>query len=320
MKVIVTGVCGFIGYNLVNYLLKKKITVYGIDNIDDYYSTKYKKERLKYLKKNKKFKFLKVDISKSKSLESRIKKINFDQIIHLAAQPGVRYSFINPRKYINSNVNGFFNILEIARKFNVKKIIYGSSSSVYGDTNKFPITEKDNLKPISTYSLTKKLNEELASMYSKLYNLNLVGLRFFTVYGECGRPDMFLFKFLKSCIQKKSFQLYNGGDHYRDFTYVGDVIHIIWRLMNKKTTKKNEIFNISAGSSLKLRSIINEIEKYIELPKLIKVGFQRGDVKKTHGSNKKIKKFLKKKTFTNYKDGIKKTTRWYFENYKKFYL
>jgi len=315
MKVVVTGSCGFIGYNLSNYLLKKNIKVYGIDNLDNYYSTKYKKERLNDLKNYKNFKFFKIDISNQKRLEKCLYKIKFDQIIHLAAQAGVRYSFINPRKYINSNINGFFNILEISKKLRTKKIIYGSSSSVYGDAKTFPIKENERLNPISTYSLTKKNNEEMANVYSSLYGLKLIGLRFFTVYGEWGRPDMFLFRFLKSSMSKKPFKLFNYGNHYRDFTYINDVVKIIWQLMNNNKVK-TDVYNISAGKSLKLNLIIKELKKYIKLPKIIKVNFQKGDVKKTHGSNIKIKKILKIKKFIEYKIGIKNTTKWYMAQYK----
>ena len=319
MKVLVTGACGFIGYNLSLYLLKKNIKVYGIDNLDNYYSTKYKKERLKKLKKFKSFKFHKIDISNYKKLDVILSKLKIDQIIHLAAQAGVRYSFINPRKYVQSNMVGFFNILEISRKLKIKRIIYGSSSSVYGDSKVFPITEKSKLNPISTYSLTKKNNEDLAKVYSELYNLKIIGLRFFTVYGEWGRPDMFLFKILKSSLKKKPFKLYNYGNHYRDFTYIDDVVKIILKLMiNKKV--KNDVFNISAGKTIKLRLIINELKKYINLPKIIKINFQRGDVKKTHGSNSKIKKLLNLASFTNYKVGVKNTAEWYKKNYKSLNL
>ena len=251
----------------------------------------------------------------TKNYTKFFQKIKFDQIIHLAAQAGVRYSFINPKKYIFSNIVGFSNILELSRKLKVKKIIYGSSSSVYGDVKKFPVKENEKCNPISTYSLTKKNNEELAKIYSELYDMKIIGLRFFTVYGQWGRPDMFLFKILKSSLNRKSFKLYNFGDHYRDFTYINDVVDIIFKFMNYKKIN-NDIFNVSAGKSIKLSLIINELAKYVNLPKIIKVNFQKGDVKKTHGSNRKLKKVLKIKKFIHFKIGLKKTAEWYKANYK----
>jgi len=204
-KIFITGVAGFIGFSLANNFLKKKYKVIGIDNFDDYYSVKLKKERLKILKKNKNFFFNNIDISNFKKLNNVIKKNKIEILIHLAAQAGVRYSLINPNKYIDTNILGFMNLIKSVENKNVKKFIYASSSSVYGDSTKFPLCENDELNPKNIYGLSKKINEEIAEYYSKIYNIKFVGLRFFTIYGEWGRPDMFLLKMFKASKQKKIF-------------------------------------------------------------------------------------------------------------------
>ena len=186
MKILITGCCGFIGFNFANFLAKsnKKVKIVGIDNLDNYYSTNLKKDRLKVLSKYKNFNFFKFDLENFELLNKIFKKNKFDYIFHLAAQAGVRYSIINPKKYIKSNVNGFFNIIELSRHAKIKKIFYASSSSVYGDNKTFPLHEKKIINPKNVYALTKKFNEELAEIFSNYYNMKFIGLRFFTVYGE----------------------------------------------------------------------------------------------------------------------------------------
>ena len=316
MKILLTGCCGFIGFNFVNSLVKtnKKIKIVGIDNLNNYYSVRLKKARLKILLKSKNFTFQKMDLENLKLLNNLFKKNKFDCIFHLAAQAGVRYSIENPKKYIDSNIVGFFNIIELARKTNIKKIFYASSSSVYGDSKKFPLNEKTIINPKNTYGLTKKFNEELAEVYSNYYDINFVGLRFFTVYGEWGRPDMMILKYIEASIKKKIFYLNNYGNHTRDFTYIGDVIKIMTKLLNLKNIRNHEIFNICSNKPLKLPKVINILNNLTKIPRVKKVGFQKADILKTHGSNKKIKKYLKFKQFTKLEKGLSNTFGWY-KNY-----
>jgi len=198
MRILITGVAGFIGTNTALRLLKKKYTIFGLDNFDQFNSIKLKKFRLNSLKKFKNFFFKKINIIDKKSLNNYISKNKIDIIIHLAGQAGVRYSFINPSKYINSNILGFLNLVLAAKKNNIKKILYASSSSVYGNSNNFPLNENHKLNQINIYAVSKMLNEKIAETYSKISNIKFIGLRFFTIYGEYGRQDMFLFKMFKS--------------------------------------------------------------------------------------------------------------------------
>ena len=312
MKVLITGNCGFIGFNLSSFLLKKGFSVIGIDNINDYYDIKVKYKRLKNLKINKRFKFFKCDLSDNNKIKKIFKKNKFDYVINLAAQAGVRYSIDNPRKYINSNTNGFFNILENCRLKSINNILFASSSTVYGDKQKFPIKESDTLNPKNFYGLTKKNNEEMANIYSNLYKMNICGLRFFTVYGEWGRPDMFMLKYINA---QKKFNLYNKGDHHRDFTYIKDVNEIILKILKKKPKGFN-VFNICSNNPIKITAVIKIINKYLNKKKvrINKMGLQRADVIKTHGENRKIKKIIKFKNFTPIEKGIKSLIQWYKQN------
>ena len=303
MRILVTGAAGFIGYHLVQELLKKKLKVIGIDNINNYYDPTIKRKRLSILKKNKNFKFFKLDISEKKNFH-KIKNIKVKKIYHLAAQAGVRYSFKFPEKYIKSNVVGFFNIIEFARKKKINNIIYASSSSVYGEQKKFPLKENIKLNPKNLYGLTKKNNEEIAEIYSLLYKINFIGLRFFTVFGEYGRPDMFILKFLNSFKKKKPFFLYNFGNHERDFTYAKDVVKIMTKLKHKR---KHSIYNICSNNPINLKRVIKIMNKYSIKPKIKKIKFQKGDVIKTHGSNLKILKEIKNFKFTKFNLALHKT-------------
>ena len=312
MKVLITGVVGFIGFSIAQHLLKKKHKVFGIDNFDSYYSISLKKKRLNILNKNLNFTFKKVDIVNKKKLNNFFKKKKFDKIIHLAAQAGVRYSFENPSKYIDSNIFGFLNLIDEAKKNKVKNIIYASSSSVYGDSINFPLKEKEDLNPKSIYAVSKKLNEETAEMYHKINGINFIGLRFFTIYGEWGRPDMFMFKLFKSFFLKKSFYLNNYGNHLRDFTYIGDVINIMEKLINKKING-NHIFNICSNKPQNILDIVNKFRNNNKIDiKMTKI--HKADVLKTHGNNNKIKKFLKYKKFSNFNTYFSKTFEWYKKN------
>ena len=319
-KLLITGVCGFIGFSFTNYLLKnnKNVKILGIDNLNNYYSPKLKTQRLNILKKYKKFEFKKIDISNDKLLNKIFKKNKFDLIIHFAAQAGVRYSITSPDKYIKYNIVGFFNILNNCKNYNIKKIIYASSSSVYGGNYKYPSKENFELKPNNIYSLTKKNNEELAQLFCNYYNLNLIGLRFFTVFGEWGRPDMMVMKYLKTSFNKKEkFYLYNKGNHYRDLTYIEDINKILIKLINKNF-RKHEVFNICSNNPVKITKVLNIINKLTsKKPKIIKISKQKADLIKTHGSNKKINKLLKIKKYTNLEIALKKLVDWYEKNLKK---
>lgn len=318
MKILITGAAGFIGFSLAKRLiLKKEIKkVYAIDNINDYYTTKLKKLRINYLKKNKKFIFKKIDLKNNKQLELFFKNYKFDIIYHLAAQAGVRYSIYNPRKYLESNIIGFFNLLENSRKYKIRRIIYASSSSVYGNISKFPLKENYNISPINFYGLSKKNNEEMADIYSKYYDMKLIGLRFFTVFGEWGRPDMVLFKILSAIVNKRKFYLNNHGNHLRDFTYINDIVRFIELIKFKK--KNHEIFNLCSNKPIHLNNLLKKINNIITLPKIIKIKFQKADVLKTHGDNRKIIRLTKIKNITDFNQALKNTISWYINNFKKF--
>lgn len=319
MKILVTGCAGFIGFN---YCLKKlskkikKLELVGIDNINNYYSTKIKKDRLTILKKNKNFQFYKINIDNKKDLEKLFKKKKFEYIIHLAAQAGVGYSVVNPEQYLKSNTIGFFNILEIARNYNIKKILYASSSSVYGNSKNFPLKENMPIKPLNFYGLTKKNNEEMAEIYSKYYGINSIGLRFFTVFGEWGRPDMVILKMISSIFNKTKFYLNNNGNHYRDFTYIKDVVDIIDTLLIKKFKRKHFVINICSNKPLKITILLKLAKKYNLRLKYKLRGFQKVDILKTHGCNKLVKKITGINNFTNFENGFLKTLVW-FKKYNK---
>ncbi len=312
MNILITGAAGFIGFNLALYLLNKNYKVYGIDNFDNYYSIPLKKKRIDVLKKNKKFIFEKINIINKNKLSSFFKKKKFDIIINLAAQAGVRYSLENPGKYIDVNVFGFINLIEEAKKNNIKKFIYASSSSVYGDSNNFPLKETENLYPKNIYAVSKKLNEEIADLHHKIDSTKFLGLRFFTVFGEWGRPDMFMLKLFKAHIKNKYFYLNNYGNHLRDFTYIGDVVKLIGKLLNKKFTR-HEILNICSNNPININDIVNEFKKKNKLSvKLIEM--HKADVLKTHGDNAKLKKFGLRIQYTPFYEAFFKTFEWYKKN------
>ncbi len=321
MRILVTGAAGFIGYHLIKKILNKNKKVIGIDNINSYYDIKLKKDRINNLKKNyKKFSFLKIDLSNYKKLNDIVKKNKINIIIHLAAQAGVRYSIKYPRTYFKSNLEGFFNILEISRDNKIKHLIYASTSSVYGDSKKFPSNENDRTdQPLSFYAATKKSNEVMAHSYSYIYKIPCTGVRFFTVYGPFGRPDMALFKFTKNIINNHSIELFNNGKHLRDFTYVDDIVDGIYSLINKQSKKTipYEIFNIGNGSPKKLLDYLKYIEKSLNrISKTKRLPLQVGDVIKTHSDINKLKKYTGYKPKTNIKIGIEKFIEWYKDYYK----
>jgi len=308
-KILITGTSGFVGFHVASYFLNKDYIVYGVDNHNNYYDIKLKIKRCNLLKKYKKFFFIKDDIQ-NKSFSSLLGKIKPDVIIHLAAQAGVRFSYKNPFKYIDYNITGFLNLLESMKKYKLNNLIYASSSSIYGNVKKYPIKENFEFNPENFYGLTKVFNEKLVDVYLKNYQINSVGLRMFTVYGELGRPDMFIPKIINNLKTRKFIQLYNNGNHYRDFTYVGDVSKIIFKLSNANflKNKKNLILNICSGKSISIIKIIKLISQSINIKPLVKkLSFQKGDMLKTHGNNKKLIFLIGKFNFTDITKGIKKT-------------
>ena len=315
-KYLITGCCGFIGFSLANELLKNKNNkIFGIDNLNNYYSVSYKKKRLKILKKNKNFIFIKIDINKKTQVKKKLKLLNFDYVYHFAAQPGVRYSLVNPKIYYQTNVKGFNNLVINLNFKYIKKFIYASSSSVYGEQKKFPTNEKAKLNAKNPYGKTKIKNEYQAKIFEKIYRKPFIGIRFFTVYGEWGRPDMFILKLL-DCIKKnKIFYLNNSGNHLRDFTYIEDVIKVLKKIIFAKLPKDERIFNVCASSPIGIKILIKEIQKYFPTIKIKNIARNNADVKDTFGSNKKIVNILGIKKFTNYKIGLKKTIKWYTQNF-----
>lgn len=316
-KVLITGAAGFIGMHLSEKLLKKNFVVIGIDNLNDYYDVRLKKERIKNLKKYKNFHFYKVDLLQVKKLEDLMINNSFEYVINLAAQAGVRYSIENPYTYIENNIRGFLNLLEILKSHDsLKTLFYASSSSIYGSNEKMPFKEIHNTdNPLAIYGVSKKTNELMASAYSYLYKMNIVGLRFFTVYGPWGRPDMALFKFIEAIKSGKKIEVFNSGNMLRDFTYIDDITEAIFKLLTVNH-KDHEIYNIGRGKPVNLMNFITSIEN--NLGKKAKFKFlpmQKGDVKKTHSSVHKL--FLKTgfKPKISVDKGIKEFVKWHNEFY-----
>jgi len=326
MKILITGVAGFIGFHLSQHLLKENFDIVGIDNINDYYDLNLKTDRLKILN-NSNLNFKKINIADKIRVDEVFNIERPSVVIHLAAQAGVRFSINNPYEYITSNIVGFQNIIENCRRFNVKHFMYASSSSVYGLNEKTPFTETDITdKPANLYGVTKKSNELVAYSYSNLYLLPTTGLRFFTVYGPWGRPDMAYFKFTKKIIEGKPINIYGNGDMYRDFTYIDDVINAITKLItivpslkNDKKTKSvpAEIYNIGNNNAELLENFIKIIEDTIGL-KAIKnyMPMQKGDIYKTYANIDKLKKLIDFKPVTNIDKGLPLFIDWFKNNYK----
>ena len=316
MKILITGVAGFIGFHLAFKLLQKKnYIVFGIDNLNNYYDLNLKKNRIKILKPKKNFFFKKIDICDEKKIKNLFKKNNFNIVINLAAQAGVRYSIDKPKEYIKSNLVGFFNIINYSQKYNVGHFVFASSSSVYGANNKFPLSEKDNTdQPLSLYAATKKSNEMIAHSFSNIYNLNCTGLRFFTVFGPYGRPDMSYYKFAEAISKNKKILINNHGKHKRDFTYIDDAIAAVSKIINKKPKGKIsfEVYNIAKSSSIGLIYFLSVLEKELGKKAKITMGnIKKGDVYKTHGSIEKIKQVINFNPTIDINKGIKRFVLWY---------
>ncbi len=319
MKILITGAAGFIGFHLSKKILNnKKNIVFGLDNLNNYYDKNLKKDRLKILFKKKNFKFSKIDITNKKLLKQNFKKNKYDVVINLAAQAGVRYSIDHPEKYLDTNIKGFFNILENCKNFNIKHLLFASTSSVYGINNKFPVREDFGTdKPLSFYAATKKANEVMAHSYSNIYGLKCTALRFFTVFGPYGRPDMALFKFVSAIINNKAIDLYNYGKHERDFTYVDDVVYCITKLILSKKINNYDTFNIGSNRPIKLKKFIEIVSKNLNTSYNTNfLPMQQGDVFKSHSDNSKIKKIIGQYKQTSIENGIKKFISWFLKYYK----
>ena len=317
MKILITGVAGFIGFRLADNFLKDGHIVFGVDNLNDYYSVKLKFKRLKILKKNKSFIFKKIDLRNIKSINSLKKLKKIDAIYHFAAQAGVRYTYSNPEKYFDDNIKSFINLLELIKKNKSAKFFFSSSSSVYGDQKKYPLKESCQLHEKNIYGFSKKINEIMCESYSRIYKIKIIGLRFFTVFGEWGRPDMLIFKYLKSNLDKKDFFLNSSGQHFRDFTYINDVLDILKKILYLKTNKNYEVFNICSNNPIKIINVIKKINRWnnnFKFKTKNSKNLDKIEVVKTHGDNKKILKLFKKFKYTNFDKALNNTIKWYLDN------
>ena len=332
MKILVTGVAGFIGMHSAKKLLDDGHEIIGIDNLNDYYDVTLKEDRLKTLEDYKNFKFLKLDIKDQKDVLDLFKKESPQRVLHLAAQAGVRYSIENPYVYIDSNIQGFINILEGCRAIKTEHLVFASSSSVYGGNEKVPFSEHDNVDhPVSLYAATKKANELMAHTYSHLYQIPTTGLRFFTVYGPWGRPDMSPMLFTKAILANEPIQVFNHGDMMRDFTYIDDVIASVNETLFKTATPNinfdakhpdpatshapYRIFNIGNSQPVPLMKFIETIENALG-KKAIKnmMDMQAGDVKVTSADTSELNQWVNFKPNTSIEEGVRRFVDWY-KNY-----
>ena len=334
MTILVTGAAGFIGSHVCRALLERGNNVLGFDNLNDYYDVKLKKDRLKNLE-NDNFSFVIGDISNKQEISNVFNEYQIKNVINLAAQAGVRYSLENPQAYISSNIVGFVNILELCKEHKINHLVYASSSSVYGMNTDLPFSVSDNVDhPVSLYAASKKSNELLAHTYSHLFNLPTSGLRFFTVYGPWGRPDMAAFLFTKAILAGEPIKVFNNGEMKRDFTYIDDIVEGIIRVLDKPplpditwsgdkpdpsfSSAPYKIFNIGNNKPIKLTDFINEIEIALNL-KARKEFFpiQPGDVPATYADIKALKDYVNFEPSTSIHDGIKQFIEWYKDYYKK---
>ncbi len=343
-NVLITGMAGFIGHHLAKLLVINGYEVFGLDNINDYYDQNLKLARLKDLGFNEKeieynkvlrsedISFIKLDLTDLDNLKLLFKNERFDFVVNLAAQAGVRYSLINPHSYVDSNITGFLNILECCRAFPVTHLIFASSSSVYGLSEDVPFKEDSSTDhPLAMYAASKKANEMMAHSYANLFDIPCTGLRFFTVYGPWGRPDMALYIFTKAILENKEFEVFNFGDMSRDFTYVGDIVESIKRLLPKppiennplfdpkkplssKSNRPYQIFNIGNNSPVQLMSYIEAIEEAIgKKGKIVFKPMQPGDVKSTYANVENLFNYIDFKPKTSIKAGVKEFVKNYLE-------
>jgi len=331
MKVIVTGAAGFIGFHLCKQLIANNCTVLGFDNINDYYDTNLKYGRLNELGINKRqanseqiekstsysnFEFVKLDLEDADGVNTLFNDFKPDYVVNLAAQAGVRYSIENPRAYVNSNITGFFNVLEACKNNPPKHLVYASSSSIYGDTKQVPFkTEAKNDAPVSLYAATKKSNELMAHVYSHLHQIPTTGLRFFTVYGPWGRPDMAYFKFSDLIVNGKAIQVYNNGELERDFTYIDDIIEGISNVTFANVNKRTDLFkvyNIGNNKPIKLLKFIETLESELGITAIKEfVPHQAGDVHITWADVKDLIRDFNYKPSTQLNKGIQQFVNWY---------
>ena len=334
-KIIVTGSAGFIGFSLCLKLLNRGDNVIGVDNHNDYYDPKLKGLRLERLNKYSNYQHYKVDLSNQENLEKIFQNHKIYKVVNLAAQAGVRYSIEKPLEYINSNIVGFANILENCRHYKIEHLVYASTSSVYGANTKMPFSEHDSANhPLSVYAASKKSNELMAHSYSHLYQLPTTGLRFFTVYGPWGRPDMALFKFTKNILEERPIDVFNHGKHTRDFTYIDDIVEGIIKTTDMPATKNNNwigdqpdpasskspwrVYNIGNNKPVKLMDYIAALEKALE--KKAKINFlplQPGDVPDTYANVDNLNEKFNYKPSTSVAEGVSNFVKWYNDYYKK---
>jgi UDP-glucuronate 4-epimerase len=314
--ILVTGSAGFIGFHLSKFLLEKDFQVIGFDNFNNYYGVQIKEDRNKILEEFKNFKLYRADLVDRGAVQKVFAENKIDQVCHLAAQAGVRYSLEHPEVYIQSNLVGFFNLIDEAQKQKVENFVYASSSSVYGKNKKIPFSVKDPVdNPISLYAATKKSDELIAHVYSHLYDLPTTGLRFFTVYGPYGRPDMALFKFTKAILEDKPIEVYNFGKMQRDFTYIDDIVQGVYASLTKPF--EYEIFNLGNHQPVELEHFISCVEK--ELGKKAEKNYlplQPGDVPATYADIIETQEKLGWQPTTNIEEGIKKFIEWYRQYFK----
>jgi UDP-glucuronate 4-epimerase len=317
MKILVTGAAGFIGAALSLHLLERGDDVVGMDNLNDYYDIDLKKARLVRLTPHKNFTFLECDIANNEAIAPLFAKEKFQCVVHLAAQAGVRYSITNPLVYAQSNLVGFLTILEGCRQQNVAHLVYASSSSVYGANTKLPFSTSDNVDhPVSLYAATKKANELMAHSYSHLYGLSTTGLRFFTVYGEWGRPDMSPFIFTRQILANKPIDLFNYGNHQRDFTYIDDIIEGIMCVVDTPPTENYRLYNIGNSQPEQLLTFVETLEKYLGTTAVKSLlPMQAGDVQDTYADMDGMKRDFNYSPKTSLDEGLEKFVQWY----KSFY-
>ena len=323
-RYLITGGTGFIGFFLSKALLERGAQVVGLDNMNDYYEVSLKEERLSILREYREYHFIRADIADKEAVLQIFRDFAPQIVVNLAAQAGVRYSIENPDAYIQSNIVGFFNILEACRYYPVEHLVFASSSSVYGGNKKVPFSTQDKVdKPVSLYAATKKSNELMAYAYSKLYQIPLTGLRFFTVYGPMGRPDMAYFKFAKKIMADEPIQIYNNGDMLRDFTYIDDIVKGIENILcNPPKQDENgaayRIYNIGNNKPERLMDYISVLEKCLgREAKKEYLPMQPGDVYETYADLKDLMEDYDFKPSTSIEEGLSKFAEWFLDYYKE---
>lgn len=319
--ILITGAAGFIGFSLAKELVLAGHNVVGLDNMNSYYDPELKNQRIANLKnhagKLKNFKFIKLDLEDMPGLRSILKNQRFDYIYHFAAQAGVRFSLENPRKYFESNVVGTFNLIELLRSSSIKRLFLASTSSIYGNGTKSIVTESDAVNPIQFYAVSKEIDEIMCKIYSKIYDINVTIFRFFTVYGPWGRPDMALFKFVKSIIEQRPIEIYNNGNHKRSFTYIDDVVYYLRKALETEFDDKFAIYNLGSPKSVELLNFIKLIENNLQIAVQKKfLPLQFGDV---HGNLPNVNKLINKfgnHEFIDVEVGINNFISWYKSYYR----